>query len=228
MDARSSKAHEVWEELRLVVLARGGIVDAFAPPVVFLVVRALAGDQPAMAAALMAGGSLALFRAVRRQSAVFAVLGLSGSALALLAGRLLQRAELFFLPEIITNIALAVAAVASTALRRPLVAWTSHFVRRWPRDWYWHARVLPAYTEVTLIWAGFFLLQASLQWFLLGQHDVALIAASSLLNGWPATVLLLILSYLYGSWRLQWLHGPSVAEFQDGTPPPWRSQRRGF
>ena len=49
-----------------------------------------------------------------------------------------------------------------------------------------------------------------------------------LLTGWPATILLLIASYLYGTWRLRKLGGPSVEEFKAGTEPPWEGQQRGF
>jgi hypothetical protein len=101
-------------------------------------------------------------------------------------------------------------------------------VRRWPPTWYWHPRVLPAYQEVTLAWGAFFLLQALVQWTLIQQQQVTWLAAASLLNGWPATVVLLIGTYLYGTWRLARLGGPSVAEFEAGSPPPWTGQRRGF
>jgi UPF0716 family protein affecting phage T7 exclusion len=49
-----------------------------------------------------------------------------------------------------------------------------------------------------------------------------------LVTGWPLTVLLLILTYVYGLWRLQRLGGPSVDEFRAAAPPPWVGQRRGF
>jgi hypothetical protein len=228
MGLGKGKAREVIDEFRSVVLSRGRILDVILPPLVFLGVKSLAGDQWAMAASLLIGGSLVLLRTLRREPTVLAFLGLSGSLLAFLAARWLQRAELFFLPDIVTNVALAVICFITAALRRPMVAWTSHVVRRWPRGWYWHPRVLPAYTEVTLAWGLFFLLQAGIQWALFLRKDVILIAASSLLNGWPATALLLILTYLYGTWRLPRLAGPSVAEFVDGLPEPWSSQRRGF
>ena len=41
-------------------------------------------------------------------------------------------------------------------------------------------------------------------------------------------VLLLIVSYLYGTWRLRSLGGPSVEEFKSGAEPPWEGQQRGF
>jgi len=39
---------------------------------------------------------------------------------------------------------------------------------------------------------------------------------------------LLVISYLYGTWRLRHLKGPSVEEFKAGAEPPWTGQRRGF
>jgi hypothetical protein len=223
-----SKAREVVDEFRMVVLGQGRILDALLPSGVFLLVRALAGHQAAMLAALLTGASIVLYRILRRQPWPTAVLGLLGSIAAFLVAQSYRRAELFFLPGAITHVGLAAACLVSAALRRPLVAWTSHLVRRWPRGWYWHPRVLPAYRETTLAWAVFFLLQAFLQWVLVLRQDVALTAVSDLLNGWPAAAVLLVLTYLYGTWRLARLGGPSVGEFTNGTAPPWTGQQRGF
>ena len=223
-----SKTREVVDEFRSIVLGQGRLLDAVLPSVVFLVTRVLAGNSSAMLAALLIGASILLFRILRRQPSLTAVLGLVGSLLAFVVAHSYQRAELFFLPDMITSVALAAVCLVSAAIRRPLVAWTSHLVRRWPRGWYWHPRVLPAYRETTLAWAVFFLLQAALQGVLVLRQDVGLTAASSLLNGWPATAVLLVLTYLYGTWRLPRLAGPSVVEFQNGSPPPWSGQRRGF
>lgn len=222
------KVREVLDEFRSVVLGRAQVLDAVLPPVVYLVASALTGAEAAMLAALVTGALFVIARAVRRQPVSYALVGLLGSAGAFLAARWLQRAEVFFLPEIITRLALAAACVISIAARRPLVAWTSHVVRRWPRAWFWHPRVLPAYQEVTLAWGIYFLVQAMVQWSLLQQQQVAWLAAASLLSGWPATVVLLVATYLYGTWRLARLSGPSIAEFEAGTPPPWTGQRRGF
>ncbi len=226
--SRASKTREVLDEFRSVVLGQGRILDALLPSGIFLVVRALAGNQPAMLAALLAGVSIVLYRILRRQPSLTAVLGLLGSFAAFLVAQSSQRAELFFLPDAITNLGLGAVGLVSAVARRPLVAWTSHLVRRWPRGWYWHPRVLPAYSETTLAWAVFFFLQAALQWSLVIRQDVALTAVSSLLSGWPATAVLLVLTYLYGTWRLARLGGPSVAEYKEGTAPPWSGQQRGF
>jgi hypothetical protein len=109
-----------------------------------------------------------------------------------------------------------------------MVAWTSYLARRWPLDWYWHEKVRPAYTEVTLAWILFFALRLLWQVMLFQGQNVNQLAFVNALTGWPATAILLIVSYLYGTWRLARLGGPSVEEFQNGAPAPWQGQRRGF
>jgi hypothetical protein len=118
--------------------------------------------------------------------------------------------------------------VVSLAAGRPLVAWTSYLTRRWPRDWYWHPRVRPAYSEVTWLWLVVFAVRLGLQWAVLQQENSTLLAVTNLVTGWPATILLLAVSYLYGTWRLGGLGGPSIEEFKSGAEPPWTGQRRGF
>lgn len=49
-----------------------------------------------------------------------------------------------------------------------------------------------------------------------------------MLLGWPVTIVVLVLSYVYGIWRLRKLRGPGVDEFITGKQPPYRGQTRGF
>ncbi len=100
--------------------------------------------------------------------------------------------------------------------------------RRWPLAWYWHPQVRPAYSEVTWLWAVFFALRLLLQLSFFQGTGAGLLAALQIATGWPATILLLVISYLYGTWRLRQLSGPSVEEFKTGAEPPWTGQRRGF
>jgi hypothetical protein len=111
---------------------------------------------------------------------------------------------------------------------RPMVAWTSYITRRWPLDWYWHPKVRPAYSEVTWLWVVFFGLRLLLQFNLFQEQATGLLAVVNVVTGWPATIVLLIVSYLYGTWRLRNLGGPGVEEFKAGAEPPWTGQRRGF
>jgi hypothetical protein len=149
-------------------------------------------------------------------------------ALAALVAWVLGSAEGYFLPSLVSSGLTLIVMAASLALRRPLVAWTSSVARRWPRDWYWHDRVRPAYSEVTALWLMVFALRLGFQSILFYQGDASLLAAANLLTGWPVTIGLLVVSYLYGTWRLKNLRGPSVQEFETGAPEPWLGQKTGF
>jgi hypothetical protein len=147
---------------------------------------------------------------------------------AVLLVRVSGRASSYFLPTILGNGVTLSLALISLVVRRPLVAWTSYLARRWPRPWYWHPRVRPAYSEVTAAWTVYFALRLALQLWLLRADSAAGLAVMQAVTSWPATLVLLIFSYLYGTWRLKQLQGPSVQEFLQNSPPPWQGQKRGF
>ncbi len=148
-----NKTQEVVEEFRTVVLGRAHLLDTILPPLAFLIVQRFAAIPLALLAAFVLSGGFAALRLLRRQTALYSLLGLAASALAFFTARILQRAEAFFLPDLVTNLALAALALISLAAGRPLVAWTSQLIRRWPWAWYTHPRVRPAYSEVTLAWS---------------------------------------------------------------------------
>lgn len=219
---------ELLDELRRVVLARPGVLDAALPPVLYLAARAALGFTAAVVVALASASVIAVLRLRRRQPLWFALGGVLAVLLAALVSRLSGKEAGFFLPGILTGGLTALACLASVLLHRPLVAWTSYLARRWPLEWYWHPKVRPAYAEVSLGWAVFFGLRSGLQFALYRQNSGLLLAVLNLLSGWPATIVLLVVSYLYGTWRLRTLGGPSVEEFKRGSPAPWSGQRRGF
>jgi hypothetical protein len=224
----SNKLNELLHELRAVVLSSRSLIDIILPPLLFLLLVKWLGFSYAIWGALSLAVLFVAWRIVRRQSIWTAVGGVVGVLLSLALVQVFNREESFFLPGILTGVATVLLAVGSIIAGKPMVAWTSYLARRWPLDWYWHPRVRPAYTEVTWFWAIFFLLRVGLQLNLFQAAQAELLAGVNLLLGWPATLLLLIFSYLYGTWRLRQLGGPSVAEFQENAPPPWQGQQRGF
>lgn len=223
------KFRELGDELRLVLAGRWrGLLEALLPVVVFLVANALLGLNTALWAALGLAAAMAVWRLARRQSLVYALGGLGGVSLAGVFVRLSGSGAGFFLPGLISGALTVVLCVVSVAFNRPLVAWTSYLARRWKLQWYWHPQVLPAYNEVTIAWAVAFALRLVVQYWFYQRQAVNALGALNLLLGWPYTITLLVLSYLYGLWRLRRLGGPSVAEFSEGKAPPWEGQRRGF
>ncbi|MCB9419147.1 MAG: DUF3159 domain-containing protein [Ardenticatenaceae bacterium] len=223
-----NKLSELLQELRDVVLSSRSIIDIVLPPLLFLVLAKWWGFSYAVWGSLSLAVLFLIWRVVRHQSIWTAVAGVAGVLLSLALVQILNREEGFFLPGILTGVGTALLALGSIVAGKPMVAWTSYLARRWPWDWYWHPRVRPAYTEVTWFWAIFFLVRVGLQLNLFQAAQAEQLAGVNLLLGWPATLLLLIFSYLYGTWRLHRLGGPSVTEFQENAPPPWQGQRRGF
>lgn len=222
------KYKELLQELRTVLSGRTNTVDTILPPLLYALVNMLAGLVPATLTALLLALVLTVLRLVRKQSWYYA---LGGLVLTLLAAGLAwytQNAASFFLPALITSGALLAAALLSIWAGRPLAAWSSQLARAWPKEWYWLPNICPAYTEVTWIWTAFIASRLIAQYLLYQQGNASLLGVANVLLGWPMTIFVLVISYLYGIWRLAKLGGPSVEEFLSNQPAPWKGQTKGF
>jgi len=202
--------------------------DALVPPLVFVLINLVFGIWQAIACAVGLSLVITVVRLLRHRPLRYALGGLTGVTVASLLAVGLARGEGYFLPGMASGAVTSILCLISVIVRRPLVAWTSYIARRWPRDWYWHPRVRPAYSEVTLAWFGFFSLRLVAQYLLFQRGATLALSTVNLLLGWPSISLLLVGSYIYGLWRLPHLKGPSVEEFQSKSPPPWTGQKRGF
>ncbi len=178
--------------------------------------------------AVASGVTITIVRLLRKSTVSFALAGLGGTAAAAAFAVWSGSAEAFFVPGIVSGALTAFIALISIMVGKPMVAWTSMLVRRWPAGWYWHPRVRPAYTEITWLWLAFFAGRSLLQWKLASRSELEALAAVRLVGGWPALIVLLIVTYAYGVARLQRLGGPSVEEFRAAAPQPWTGQQRGF
>lgn len=227
MPDKQSKTRELLEEFRS-VMGKVGLLDTILPPLLFLILTNAINFKTAMIGSLAVAILTGFVRLRRKQSLLYALAGIGSVGLAFALVLLLGRSEGYFLPGIVNGGITIALALVSLVIHKPMVAWTSYLARRWPLDWYWHAQVRPAYTEVTLAWTLFFILRLWWQVALFQGQNVHQLTLINTLTGWPVTILLLIFSYLYGTWRLAQLHGPSVEEFRKNIPAPWQGQRRGF
>ena len=224
-----SKWQELQEELRSVFAGRGArLFDSFLPPIVFLILNSFAGVNIALWGALATSALFAGYRIVRKENLVYALGGLGGTLLAAVFVKLSGSGSGYFLPGFVSGAVTIILCVLSVAFNRPLVAWTSFITRRWSLEWYWHPKVLPAYNEVTILWAVAFSARLTFEFWLYQQDALGALGTMRLFLGWPFIIVLLIVSYLYGLWRLGKLKGPSVEEFKTGKEPPWEGQQRGF
>jgi hypothetical protein len=223
------KFQELKEELQSVFSGRGiKLVDTLLPLVLFLVINQTFSLTAAVGGALAAAGGFLALRLVQQESLIYALLGAGGAALAAGWVYLSGNESSFFLPGLISGVITVVICAGSAIIAKPVAAVTSFITRRWPLDWYWHDRVRPAYSEVSWFWGVAFGARTALEYWLLQQDAVTALGAVRIFLGWPYTIFILVVSYLYGTWRLGKLDGPSVDEFKAGDEPPWKGQQRGF
>lgn len=216
---------ELLDELRSVLAGRP-VIDGAIPVVAFGV---LAGWSIPWAAGIAVGVGILLLvrRRITGGSGSWALGGIAGVAIGAALAVWSGAAGGFFLPGVIRGGAVAVVGLVSLLLPLPMVAWTSIVFRRWPVGWYRHPRVRPAYAETTWLWVAFFAGRALAQYLALDADAVAQ-TILAVVGGWPATIVLLVATYVYGTWRLRRLAGPSVDEWEAKAEPPWEGQRRGF
>ncbi|MGM0652145.1 MAG: DUF3159 domain-containing protein [Bacillota bacterium] len=223
MDTKSS---EILDELKTVV--SGKTIDAIFPPLIFVLANNIFNLDTAVYSALGLAFIIGLSRILRRQNWYYALGGLLGVALASGLAFLTQSAVGYFLPTLVSSASMVLITLISLVIGKPLAAWASHLTRGWPLDWFWRSDIKPAYREVTWFWAFFFILRLSIQLVIFQSGDAATLAWANTLLGWPVFIVVLVITYIYGVWRLNRLGGPGVEEFRSGKKPPWQGQTRGF
>lgn len=221
-----TKGQELLEEMKTVV--SGKTLDALFPPLLFVAVNNFLGLDIAVTVSLALAFGIGILRVVQKQTWQYALGGLLGVASASAFAYLTSSAENFFIPAIVGSAALLFIAVVSLIVDKPMVAWVSHLTRGWPLEWFWRKDIKPAYREVTWLWTGFFLVRLVVHLFYLQMGDATRLLWVNTLLGWPLIIPGLIVSYIYGIWRLRNLGGPGVEEFQQGKEKPWNGQVRGF
>lgn len=222
----NKKRQEIWEELKSVL--SGSTIDTLLPPIVFAVVNALFGLYAAVIAALILALLLGVLRLIRKQSWGYALAGMLAVGLAAGLALLTRSAVSYYLPAIISSALLLLITLVSLLIGKPLAAWASHLTRGWRLDWFWRKDIKPAYRDVTWIWGLFFAMRLVVQVILFQQGQAATLAWANTLLGLPVTIFVLVISYIFGIWRLRKLDGPGVEEFEEGMKPPWEGQKRGF
>jgi hypothetical protein len=206
----------------------GKTIDALLPPLVFVLVNGGFGLDIAAVTAVVFALLLGAVRLLLRQTFSYAMGGLAAVILASGLAYLTRSASSYFIPAIISSGMLLALVVISLLAGKPLAAWASHLTRGWPLNWFWRKDIKPAYREVTWFWCAFLLMRLVVQVVLFQTGDATLMAWVNTLLGWPVTIVVLIITYLYGIWRLRQLGGPGVDEFRAGKEPPWQGQTRGF
>jgi intracellular septation protein A len=221
-----NKGKEILEELTSVL--SGKTLDAILPPLIFVIVNSMFGLTAAIIVALILSSTFGIVRLLRKQSGLYALFGTMGILIAGGFAYLADNATNYFLPGIVTNAFVLILSVITLILDKPLAAYASHLTRGWKLDWFWRKDVKPAYREVTYMWSIFFLVRTIIQVTLFLSNNVDALVWANTIMGLPVTVTVLVLSYVYGIWRLRNLKGPGIDEYMENKTAPFRGQTRGF
>ncbi len=217
---------DIKEELYFVL--KGKTLDALVPPSVFVFTQGSLGLTTASILALCLALFFAVWRVWHGQSVVYAGFGALTVALAATYAWWTASASNYFLPGFISGSGFSLLILSTLILKKPFVAWVSHLTRGWPLDWFWRSDIRPAYTEITWLWFFFFTGRLGFQYQLFLNEALEELVVWNLILGPPALIVLLIVTYVYGLWRLNQLKGPSVDEFIQRKQPPYDGQKRGF
>ncbi|MDZ7834415.1 MAG: DUF3159 domain-containing protein [Alkalibacterium sp.] len=216
-----------WLEQLLLVFEKKTI-DALFPPIIFFIANQFLSLELASGITLAYLFVLIVYRILKGHTKRYAFVGVGGVLLSIGFSLLSGDAINYYLPGLISTGLIAVACVVSLMVHRPLAAMVSHLTRGWPLDWYMRDDVRPAYKNVTILWAVYFLLKLTIQGYFYLRGDFSVYFYVNTIMGWPMTVVLLIVTYVYGINGLKKLSGPSVEEFQNEEDPPYEGQQKGF
>lgn len=192
------------ESLREILGGRRGAIDASVPVVAFVLVWLLAGALSwwspvgvAAGAAVVAGIGVAVWRLTHGRRPRAVLFGLLGVTVAALVALYTGRAEDFFLVQILSNVASALAWAISIVVRWPLlgiiVGAALGQKARWRRD----PDLMRGYQRASWVWVAQYVVRVAVfvplyqaEWvFALGAARVAFspaLVALSVVLSWPA------------------------------------------
>ena len=217
---------DITDELK--VFVKGNTFDAVIPPLLFIFLQNRFALIIAISISFLFSFLLFLYRIFRKQKWQYSIGGLIGVAIASAFAFIAGNAKDYFLPELVSGLFFSILSLLTLIIKKPLAAWTSHLSRGWNRVWYLRPDILPAYQEVTIFWTIFLFLRLGVLTYVYLNGNAFSLFLSNFILGFPTTLLVLIITYIYGIWRLSRLKGPSIDEFTHLVPPPWKGQKKGF
>jgi hypothetical protein len=192
-----------------------GITESSLPPVAFVAVYAIGGSDTTTAAYVAVGIALllAIARIVQRQTPQFAIMGAVGVGFAAFIAAKSGKAENFFLPGLLANVAYASAFLISLAVKYPLVGLLVTQLEGKGKGWRESTdpERMRAYVRATWLWAGVFVFRLVVQLPLYLAGAVVALGVAKTAMGVPIFALALWLT-----WRLV---RPRAAEAEPPMPP---------
>jgi hypothetical protein len=175
-----------------------GVLESSLPAVVFVVAYTASGSDVQLAALVSVafGVVLTAVRLARRETLQFALSGLAGIALAAFVASRTGRAEDFFLPGLLINVAYAAAWLVSILVRWPLLGVLLNLIAQNGTAWRQDPDQLRVYRQASWIWVGVFVLRLVVQVPLYAAGAVVALGVTRVAMGFPLFLIAGWLSYL--------------------------------
>jgi Protein of unknown function (DUF3159) len=183
--------------LQAVIGGPRGLVESILPMTVFSIVWAFTHDVPrSVVAALVPSVILAAWRVIAREpltQALSGVLGIGlGAGIALYTGR----AQDFFVPGIVKNVALGAVYALSALVRWPLVGLVLGFTLGEDLHWRRVRARMRVYQQGSWLWAAVFAVRAVVQGRFYAAGDATSLGFVNVLLGLPLFALAVALTWL--------------------------------
>jgi hypothetical protein len=140
-----------------------GTAETTIPGVAYVAVYPFAGTTPAAVVAVAIAAVLATARLARRETPRHALSGLIGVAFGAWIATHTGKAENFYLPGLLFNIAYGSAFLVSIALRRPLVGYIVGQLDGEGTAWRDDPERVAVFTRASWLWAGLFAVRLAVQ-----------------------------------------------------------------
>jgi hypothetical protein len=184
-----------------------GLVESSAPGVAFVIAYLVSGSdtRTSVIVAVALAVLMAIVRVVRRESPRQTVSGLFGVAIAAFIATKSGKAENFFLPGLLLNLAYGAAFLVSAVIRRPLVGYIVGQLDGEGTGWREDPVRMRAFTRASYLWSGLFGVRLLVQLPLYLAGAVVALGVAKTAMGIPLFALGLWLTY-----RLVQRHRPGA------------------
>jgi hypothetical protein len=176
-----------------------GIIDSGLPTMVFITAYIITGQElrPSVISAVVAGLVIVVWRIVRRESLQQVGAGLLGVAVSAIFTWKTGKAENFFLPGLLTNLAYGSAFMISILVRWPLLGIAMGYLASEGTAWRREPALRRTYAAASWLWVLLFFGRVVVQTPLYLAGWVTALGVVKIVMGWP-----LFLAAAYFTYRL--------------------------
>lgn len=174
-----------------------GMLDSGLPTAVFLLVFTAGGNdiRNSAIAAVAVAAAIAAVRAFQRRSLQQVASGLMGVIVSAYFAARTGKAEDYFIPSLLTNLAYGLAIALSALLRYPLLGFVIGGLQGDLVAWRSDLEKLRLYTRLSWLWVGVFALRLVVKTPLYLLGNVQLLGTVHLIMSWPLYLAAVYVTY---------------------------------